>query len=72
MLRYENKTGDPRYLFKNDLKIFVKQLQLEEHYIIIMGDFNDHMQKNRETFSAYIKDMNLLSVGFILHIIMVH
>ena len=60
MLRYENKIEDPRKHFKADLKTFVNALQQDDHYIILMGDFNDHMHKNQESFSAYIKDLKLV------------
>ena len=60
MLRYENKIEDPRKHFKADLKTFVQTLQKDDHYIILMGDFNDHMHKNKESFSAYIKELKLV------------
>ena len=67
MLRYANKSEDPRYHFKQDLKLFVTKLQEDNHYIILMGDFNDHMHKNQESFSACIKELKLADPMTQLH-----
>lgn len=60
ILCMEKRSPEPRTPFCTDLQIFINTLQKENHHIVLIGNFNNHMTKHQASFLKWIKNLNLI------------
>jgi exonuclease III len=61
--RSEHRTDpNPRINFKKDLTRFLKTLQARNHHIILLGNFNEHIQEHRSSLQAISLDCQLIDI----------